>query len=138
MNRLNRLSIAIALLSILTLGQTTTPSSSVDLSGVVSVFTVLITAILPILVIVMILKLFTNIFEGFGKIFMVKIRSVGKYITPPTLLLTLAQTTNTTSIDISGVANVMTSLLYALLPVIIVIAIVGLFMRLFSRLPNMI
>ena len=64
----NKVAVLIALLPIV-LAQTGNETAAVDLSGITSVMTTLIYAILPLLVIVMVFKVFGNVVKSISDIF---------------------------------------------------------------------
>jgi len=122
--------------------QTTTPSSSIDLTPLVGLLTSILPLILVIMVIAMVFKMLGGMFEGLGSIFkFVKLRTRLARLAPLTLALLIAQTatsTTTTAVDLSGAVNLTTGIIYTLLPVIIVFVVLGFVLKLVGKIPEMI
>jgi len=123
-------------------------SNTIDLTPIVGILTSLLPLILTIVVIMMVFKLIGGLFESLGSVFrFVKIKmlfiftrlKISRFakLSLPVLIAVVAQTT-TEAVDVASAANLATSLIYAILPVIFVFMVVMIVFKMIGKLGDVI
>jgi len=100
-------------------------NGTIDMTSVVAVLTSILPVILTVMVIAMVFKMLAGMFDSFGSVF--------RWVKLAPIAL-LAQTNET--IDITATTAIVTQVLYAVLPVILTVAVISLVLKMFGKLTD--